>query len=87
MAHSVTYKRKRSTSIRLSAAGDVLWETLANNLGISKQAVIEIAVRKLAAAEGIAIDRSLTESFSQAGDEAFAKIWNTPEEDEAWANL
>jgi hypothetical protein len=87
MANSSALKKQRATSIRLSPLADKLWERLADELGVSKQAVIEMAVRKLAKAEGIKPDAPLSDAFSQSGDEAFARIWDTPEEDEASAHL
>ena len=45
----------RSTSIRLSSTADELWNDLSQHLGISKQAVIEMALRKLARMEGVPV--------------------------------
>jgi predicted transcriptional regulator len=45
----------RATSIRLSDTADELWAKLARHLGISKQAVIEMALRKLARNEDIPV--------------------------------
>lgn len=44
---------KKATSIRLSAEADALLATLAARLGLTKAAVIELAIRKLATAESV----------------------------------
>lgn len=49
-------KVKKSTvdrSIRISLAGDLLWDALANRLGLSKTSVLEMLVRDAAAARGM----------------------------------
>jgi len=48
-------EKKNPTSLRLSTTAEELWERLAKFLGISKQAVIEQALRKMARAEGIPV--------------------------------
>jgi len=52
----VTERRQRATSVRLSPIGDSLWEELSERLGIGKNAVLEIAIRKYAAAEGLPVE-------------------------------
>jgi predicted DNA-binding protein len=44
---------KKNTSIRLSAEGERLRRLLAKALGVNKTAVIEIALRDLAAKNGV----------------------------------
>jgi hypothetical protein len=44
---------RKNTSIRISADGERLRAALAKLLGISKTAVIEIALRELAAKHGV----------------------------------
>lgn len=44
---------KKQTSIRLSAEADRLREALAEKMGISKSAVLEIAIRDMAAKHGV----------------------------------
>ena len=48
-------KKKNPTSIRLSDTAEDLWEKLSKYLGISKQGVLEQALRKLARLEGIRV--------------------------------
>jgi hypothetical protein len=48
-----TPRAKRSTSFRLSGDAMALIEALAKSLGIDKSSVVEIAIRKLASAEGV----------------------------------
>ena len=45
--------KKRSTSLRLSDQARTLLAKLAEKLGISQTAVLELAIRKLAKDEGI----------------------------------
>ena len=45
--------KKRSTSLRLSDSARLLLTRLAEKLGISQTAVLEVAIRKLAKEEGI----------------------------------
>ena len=42
-----------STSVRVSEICDSLWEATAEHLGLSKSATLELALRKLARAEGV----------------------------------
>jgi antitoxin component of RelBE/YafQ-DinJ toxin-antitoxin module len=51
--------RKKPTSIRLSAEGKRLQKALADKLGLSASAVIELALRRLAEQEGIEREKSL----------------------------
>lgn len=55
MNTETTKRGPRATSIRLSETADELWERLSQHLGISKQAVIEMALRKLARTEGVPV--------------------------------
>lgn len=48
-----TPRPKKSTSFRLTEDALALIEALAKSLGIDKSSVVEIAVRKLASAEGV----------------------------------
>jgi hypothetical protein len=48
-------RNARSTSIRMSPVADDIWERLSQYLGINKQAVIELALRRLARQEGIPV--------------------------------
>lgn len=52
-------ERKKATSIRLSEEGKLLRKLLADRLGLSESAVIELALRKLAEMEGIKRDKSV----------------------------
>jgi len=45
---------KKTTSIRFSRFSDSMLVALAEKLGLSKSAIIELAIRKLAENEGIA---------------------------------
>jgi len=45
---------KKTTSIRFSLVADSMLVALAEKLGLSKSAIIELAIRKLAENEGIA---------------------------------
>jgi antitoxin component of RelBE/YafQ-DinJ toxin-antitoxin module len=45
----------KPTSIRISQTADDVWERLSDYLGISKQAVVELALRRLARQEGIPV--------------------------------
>ena len=47
--------KKKATSIRLSDEGYRLWTLLSEKLGISHVAVIELAIRALAAQHGIEV--------------------------------
>jgi predicted transcriptional regulator len=47
---------KHPTSIRISEEAKRLLAALADKLGISQMAVIEIAVRKMAEAEGVKVE-------------------------------
>jgi len=51
--------RKKPTSIRLSVEGKRLQKALADKLGLSESAVIELALRRLAEQEGIEREKSL----------------------------
>lgn len=44
------------TSVRISPTCNRLWERLSENMGVSKTAVIEFAVRALAESKGITDD-------------------------------
>lgn len=44
------------TSIRLSPAGNRIWEKLAEKMGLSKVGVLETALRRLAKEEGVKDD-------------------------------
>ena len=50
---------RKPTSIRLSIEGKRLQQALADKLGLSASAVIELALRRLAEQEGIAREKSL----------------------------
>lgn len=56
--HSMN-REKLPTSIRLSEDGKQLRKLLAEKLGVSESAVIEIALRKLAELEGIKREKKL----------------------------
>jgi hypothetical protein len=45
--------KKRSTSFQLSPEGLLLLKRLSRRLGLSQASVVELAVRKLADAEGV----------------------------------
>lgn len=50
---------KKPTSIRLSEEGKHLRKLLAERLGLSESAVIELALRRLAEMEGVRRDKSV----------------------------
>ncbi len=43
------------TSVRLSATGEQLWQTLANRMGLSKAKALEVIIRDRARAEGLEV--------------------------------
>lgn len=51
----ISFAMKKLTSIRLSVEAVKLQDKLAVALGISKSAVIELAVRKLAKSENVSV--------------------------------
>ena len=55
MNTEATKRGQRATSIRLSETADELWARLSKHLGINKQSVIELALRKLARAEDVPV--------------------------------
>jgi predicted DNA-binding protein len=52
-------ERKKATSIRLSEEGKQLRKLLAERLGLSESAVIELALRRLAEMEGVKRDKNV----------------------------
>lgn len=48
-------KRKNPKAFRLSDQGDALLESLSKHLGVKQTAVVEMAIRRMAKAEGIPI--------------------------------
>ena len=55
MARPTTEKKDYPTSLRLSEIGKKLLEATADRLGLSQASTIEMAIRKLAYAEGIEV--------------------------------
>ena len=51
-----TNNKSKSVALRISPETDALWEHVAETLGLSKVALLEFAIRKVARQEGIAID-------------------------------
>lgn len=50
-----TQKRKIPKAFRLSDVGERLLATIAGRLGVNQTAVVEMAIRRMATVEGIAI--------------------------------
>ena len=86
---SRTAKETLATSLRLTPTCLELWEALAAREGLSRTGYLETTIRRLAAEKKITLgEDSLAELVTQAAMAGpIAEIWDTPEEDEAWAHL
>lgn len=79
----------RATSLRVTPICLGLWDALAAREGLSRTGYLETTIRRLAAEKKVnAESDSLAELATQAAMAGpIAEIWDTPEEDEAWAHL
>jgi hypothetical protein len=58
---TATTKRKNPKNLRLSDEADGLLLALSESLGVTQKAVMEMAIRRMAKAEGIASEKGATE--------------------------
>ncbi len=79
----------RATSLRVTPTCLELWDALASGEGLSRTGYLETTIRRLAAEKKVKVEAdSLAELAAQAALAGpIAEIWDTPEEDEAWAHL
>ncbi len=79
----------RATSLRVTPTCLELWDALASGEGLSRTGYLETTIRRLAAEKKVQAEAdSLAELATQAAlAGTIAEIWDTPEEDEAWAHL
>ena len=82
-------KETQATSMRLTPNCLELWDELASREGLSRTGYLETTIRRLASEKKIKTEaESLAELATQAAFAGpIAEIWDTPEEDEAWAHL
>jgi len=77
------------TSLRLTPACLELWDELASREGLSRTGYLETTIRRIAAEEKVKTEgeslADLTTKAVMAGP--IGEIWDTPEEDAAWAHL
>jgi hypothetical protein len=91
-----------ATSLRIKPEIKQMLEALSSHTRLNRTQVIEQALLRMSRQEGLVlapapielnntklIDRPTegADSIATAGNEAFARIWDTPEEDAAWAHL
>ncbi len=79
----------RATSLRVTPTCLELWNALAAREGLSRTGYLETTIRRLAAEQKVKVEAdSLADLATQAALAGpIAEIWDTPEEDEAWAHL
>jgi hypothetical protein len=98
-----TIKQSPATSIPVDTEMDEVLDALSQHLRLSRTQVVEQAILRMGRHEGLIVtlqpvgggtrqdqargSRSDSDRFSVAGQEAFSRIWDTPEEDAAWAHL
>ena len=82
-------KDTQATSLRLTPTCLELWDALASREGLSRTGYLETTIRRLASEKKVKTEaESLAELATQAALAGpIAEIWDTPEEDEAWAHL
>ena len=82
-------KDTQATSLRVTPTCLELWEALAAREGLSRTGYLETTIRRLAAEKKVKTEaESLAEMTTQAALAGrIGEIWDTPEEDEAWAHL
>ncbi len=82
-------KDKQATSLRVTPTCLELWDALAAREGLSRTGYIETTIRWLASEKKVKTEaESLAELTTQAAMAGpIGEIWDTPEEDEAWAHL
>jgi hypothetical protein len=89
--------------MRIDADIDEVLDALTRHMHLNRTQVVEQAILRMGRQEGLiappnpiggvarrdssAVGRSRVDRFSAAGEEALARIWDTPEEDAAWAHL
>lgn len=79
----------RATSLRVTPTCLELWDELASREGLSRTGYLETTMRRLAAEKKIKVEAEALAELSTLAAMAgpIAEIWDTPEEDEAWAHL
>ena len=84
-----TAKETQPTSLRVTPTCLELWDALAAREGLSRTGYLETTIRRLAEEKKVKTEsESLAELATQAALAGpIAEIWDTPEEDEAWAHL
>ena len=79
----------RATSLRVTPTCLELWDALASREGLSRTGYLETTIRRLAAEKKMSTEADsgadITTQAAMAGP--IAEVWDTPEEDEAWAHL
>ncbi len=82
-------KETQATSLRVTPTCLELWDALASREGLSRTGYLETTIRRLAAEKKVKTQaESLAGQVTQAALAGpIAELWDTPEEDEAWAHL
>jgi len=82
-------RKTLATSLRVTPACLNLWDTLAFREGLTRTGYLETTIRRIAAEKNISTEpASLADAVTQAAMSGpIHEIWDTPEEDAAWAHL
>jgi len=102
MSTSSTKRQAVATSVRIKPEVDQMLGALSGHLHLNRTQVIEQAILRMSRQEGLIEPptpirlhsgtpsgdlAASVDGFAAHANDAFARIWDTPEEDAAWAHL